>query len=357
MRDARNPLQDSGLADSRLVAGLLQAGMLVLGESGELRFASEKACDLFGAESEAGLRAAWGDIASQLGVREWPRDPGDATAFHGCADVRTRAGVRAVRFEMHAVTDDGCAQRVVLVRERGRLLPGDRVLLMASQAQADHHVLMGLVHAANGPLNNFNLTLALLATSLARADTSVAPETAARWTRYLDVLRNEAARLAGCVEDIHALTLPHEPAREAIDLCAMLRDCAHVLRHDATIREIELVLDAPDAAIHALGDPRLVRLALLAFTIVLLDVTPSRGRTEWRLTHGTSAPTIAITTSRAALPPDLVAGLFRLSRTAESPFAAAIAGRLIIEAQGGDVALDGDGVGRSGFRIHIPGAG
>src|SRR6185312_6670904 len=60
MKDARNPLQDSGLTDSRLVAGLLQAGMLVLGESGELRFASEKACDLFGAESEAGLRASWG---------------------------------------------------------------------------------------------------------------------------------------------------------------------------------------------------------------------------------------------------------------------------------------------------------
>ena len=360
MKDARNPVQDSGLTDSRLVAGLLQAGMLVLGESGELRFASEKACDLFGAESEAGLRASWGDIASQLRVREWPRDPGDATAFHGCADVRTPAGVRTVRFEMHAVTDDGCAQRVVLVRERGRLLPGDRVLLMASQAEADHHVLMGLVHAVNGPLNNFNLTLALFATSIARAKTaSVAPETTARWTRYLDVLRNEAARLAGCVEDNHALTLPHEPAREAIDLCAMLRDCARVLRHDATIREIELVLDAPDAAIHALGDPRLVRLALLAFTIVLLDVTPSGGRIGSRLTRadGTSAAAIAITTSRATLPPDLVASLFRLSRTAESPFAAAIAGRLIIEAQGGDVAIESDGVRRSGFRIHIPGTG
>lgn len=360
MKNARNPLQDSGLPDSRLLARLLQTGLLVLDERNQLRFASAGACELFGAASEAKLRAAWGDIASQLGVREWPPDLPNGAAHHGRADVRTRSGVRAVRFEMHAVRDAGYAQRVVLVRDRGQLLPTDRALLLASEAQANRHVLVGLVHAANGPLNNFNLTLALLATSLVRAETaSAAPEMAARWTRYIEVLRNETARLASFVEDIHALTLPHEPAREAIDLCALLRECARVLRHDATIREIELVLDAPDLATYAMGDPQLVRLALLALTICLLDVTPPGGRIGWRLSDGdgASAPAIAITTSLATLPPDLVASLFRLSCTAESPYSAAIAGRLIIEAQGGGVALGSGGVGQSGFRIDIPARG
>jgi signal transduction histidine kinase len=358
VKNARNPLQDSGLPDSRLLARLLQAGLLVLDERDRLHFASAGACELFGAASEVELRAAWGDVGSQLHVDDWPRNVPESAAYHGCADVRTPAGIRAVRFEMHAVADTGRVQRVVLVRDRGRLLPTDRALLLASEAQANRHVLVGLVHAANGPLNNFNLTLALLATSIARTGTaSVAPEVAGRWTRYVEVLRNETARLARFVEDIHALTLPHEAAREAIDLCALSRECARVLRHDATIREIELALDAPDATIHAMGDPQLVRLALLALTICLLDVTPPGGRIGWRLSgsNGASA-TVAIATSLATLPSDLVASLFRLSCTAESPWSAAIAGRLIIEAQGGDVALD-SGVGQSGFRIHIPARG
>jgi len=353
--NAGNAVQDSGLPDNRLLERLLQGGTLVLDAGDRLCFASAGACELFGAASEAALRDAWDDIGSQLRVTEWPRNAGGA-AYHGRADVRTPSGVAAVRFEMHAVGNGGPAERVVLVRDRGRLLPTDAALLLASEALANRHVLMGLVHAANGPLNNFNLTLALLATSIARAQASIAPETGARWTRYVDVLRNESARLANFVEDIHTLTAPHTPSREAIDLGAMLRECARVLRHDATIREIDLELDAPQAPTYAMGDAQLVRLALLAFVICLLDLTPPRGRIGWRLTAGnaSSVPAVSITTSHVPLPPDLAASLFALSRTAESPYSAAIAARLIIEAQGGDVALDGNGAGQSGFRIQIP---
>src|SRR6185437_13568866 len=146
-------------------------------------------------------------------------------------------------------------------------------------------------------------------------------------------------------------------ARNDRPLDALPRRAAKRSRAPGGLRRGYPCADAAARA-SARGD-RLVRLALLAFTIVLLDVTPSGGRIGSRLTRadGTSAAAIAITTSRATLPPDLVASLFRLSRTAESPFAAAIAGRLIIEAQGGDVALESDGVRRSGFRIHIPGTG
>lgn len=360
MVSARNPSHDSGLPDSRLLARLLNAGIIVLGEQDELRFASAGACDLFGAASESELRAAWRDIALQLHVSEWPRNLPDASAHHGRADVRMPAGVRAVRFEMHAVSAAGTVQRVVLVRDRGHLLPGDRALLLATEAQANRHVLTGLVHAAKGPLNNFNLTLALLSAGITRAQApSAVPQMLARWTRYVDVLRNEAERLAACVDDVHALTLQHEPEPEAIDLGATLRECARVLRHDAAIREIELELDAPDIATYAKGDPQLVHLALLAFTICLLDVTPPGGRVGWRLTGGDGprAPTIAITTSCRALPPDLVESVYRLSCTAESVYSAAIAGRLIIEAQGGDVSLDDDGTKPSGFRLRIPAHG
>ncbi|HEY7786887.1 MAG TPA: hypothetical protein VIF33_00070 [Casimicrobiaceae bacterium] len=242
---------------------------------------------------------------------------------------------------------------------RGNLFPTEDTWLLASERQANRHVLAGPVHAAKGPLNNFSLTLTLLADGVAHADTSsLPPEMLARWTRHIDVLRSETLCLARCVDDIHALTLRHEPALDAIDLCAILRECEHALHHDATMREIVLSLDAPETPVYGMGDPRLVRLALLSFTICLLDLTQPGGRIAWRVAGGDEPgqPTIAITTSHAVLPPDLVASLHGPSRTGESGHSAAIAGRLIIEAQGGDVVLDDDDTGPAAFIIRIPSA-
>lgn len=351
-------LQDSGLPDSRLLARLLQAGTLVLDEGDDLRFASSGACELLGVADEAALRRGWSDVAAQLRIDQWPRALPNGNAYHGRADVSTASGPRFIRFEMHGMADAGCVHRAVLVRDRAHLLPSDRALLLASEAQANRHVLTGLVHAAKGPLNNFNLTLALLAAGVARADAgSATPELAARRQRHLDVLKNESERLAACIDEIHALTVQPEPSQQAIDVGAMSLDCARVLRHGATMREVALELDVPDRPVLAMGDPQLVRLALLSFTIEVLELTAPGGRVGWQVTHGDGAegPWVAITTSQALLPRTLVSQLFRLSCTAESDYSSAIAARLIVEAQGGDVVVHDGADGTPGILLRIPG--
>jgi hypothetical protein len=70
---------------------------------------------------------------------------------------------------------------------------------------------------------------------------------------------------------------------------------------------------------------------------------------------GSDSPSVEITTSQPALPPELVAALFRLSCTAESVHSSAIAARLIIEAQGGDVSLQDATRGTPGFLLRMPG--
>jgi signal transduction histidine kinase len=355
--NARNPLQDSSLSDSRLLARLLQAGTLVLDARDDVRFASAGACELLGVADEAALRDCWSEMRTQLRVAQWPRRLPDGRAYQGRADLRTAAGTRAIRFELHAVDDAGNAHRVALVRDRAHLLPSDRALLLASEAQANRHVLTGLVHAAKGPLNNFNLTLALLAATAPRTEgVAATAEAVARSARYLEVLRNEAARLAGCIDDIHALTVRHAPSHEPFDLCAMSLECARVLRHGATMREVGLEIDVPARPLQAMGDAQLVRLALLSFTIEILDLTSPGGRVGWRVTHadGTRFLCVSLTTSQAVLPPALVTSLFRLSCTAESDYSATIAARLIVEAQGGDIVLH-DGAGQPpGFLIRLP---
>jgi signal transduction histidine kinase len=351
-------LQESFPGESRLFAKLLQAGTLVLDDGDGLRFASAGASELFGVADEAALREHWSDVCAQLRIGQWPRALSDGDAYYGRADVTTPAGPRAIRFEMHAMSDAGRVLRAVLVRDRAHLLPGDGALLFASEAVANRHVLIGLVHAAKGPLNNFNLTLALLTGSFAPGAAS--PPTAdmiARRTRYVDVLKHEATRLAGYIDELHALTLAHDGSRETIDLGVLSQDCTRVLRHGATMRDIKLELDVPDGPVTVDGDPHLVRLALLSFAISILDLTSPGGRVGWRVAHapGSDSPSVEITTSQPALPPELVAALFRLSCTAESVHSSAIAARLIIEAQGGDVSLQDATRGTPGFLLRMPG--
>jgi len=351
-------LHDSGLMDSRLLAQLLQASVLVVDTHCGIGFASPGACELLGTASEAELRTRWADIAAQLGMASWPAQLRVGAAYHARANLVTPRGPRAIRFEVHNVERGRGTQRIVLLRERDKLLPSDRALLLASEAQATRHALTGLVHAAKGPLNNFTLTLALLASGIERnGEAPVATSLRERWLRYLDVLRNETARLAASLDEIHSLALPAPSARESIDIAAMLRDIARVLHHDATLREIDLEADAPTTAVNVVGDPRLVRLALLVFTISVLDLTPAQSRVTWRVAPSAAQQrmaALAITTSQGSLPQDLVASLFRVTCTAESPYSAAIAGRLIVEAQGGEVSIESDAPGRHGFVLRVP---
>jgi signal transduction histidine kinase len=348
----RDSLQDSRLPDGRFFARFVQAGVLVVGAGDELRFASPAACEVLGVEDEAALRARFPDIARQLPLSGTEGSP---NAQYGLADVRAGASLSALRFEMHTVDDGDVPVRVLFVRDRTRLLPSDHVLLLASEAQANRHVLTGLVHAAKGPLNNFSLTLALLETALGRArESGPTPDLFARFERYVEVLRNESTRLAGCVENIHALTLASRDARDAIDLGALARDCAAVLRHGATMREVALDVDVPELAVVGVAERALLRLALLCAAITVIDFTAPHGRVALRVVEDGAMAVLRVVSTQPALPSALAASVFRLSCTIDPAFSAAIAARVIAEAQGGEFLLaDGDQPGFA-LRLHTP---
>jgi len=346
-------MHDPGPHDHRLLARLLEAGTLVLDEADTLRFANAAACSLLGADDEEQLRGAWVPLAAQLGISKWPRQLRDGETFHGRADVATARGRRSLRYELHVV-DATSGYRALLVRDRAVLSPGDTTLLLASEAEANRHVLTGLVHAAKGPLNNFNLTLSLLARNVARTDSGKTDEAATKRTRYVDVLQSEALRLAACIDEINALTQTHLPAREAIDLAALSQQCARVLRHGATMREVNLDVDVPADPVHTIGDARLVRLALLSLAINVIELTAAGGRVAWCVSRESDDARIRLTTSQPRLPRTLVDGLFRLSCTAVCAHPGAIAGRVIVEAQAGEVIVHDGRDGRAGLALHFP---
>jgi hypothetical protein len=106
----------------------------------------------------------------------------------------------------------------------------------------------------------------------------------------------------------------------------------------------------------ALGDAQLVRLAFLSFAIAMIELTSANGRVGWRVAASDDGEpaSVVFDTTEPSLPAPFCAALFRLSCTTESEYAPAIAARLVIEAQRGDVIVQDHGEGPRAILLRIP---
>lgn len=355
---APDGLHDSGLQSSRLLARLLPAGVVVLDNAQQCCFASPRACELLGAPGSVSLAAAWPSIRPQLPLAELSARSDADGPLQRRVDLQTPLGTRLLRLEVHRLDDGAETRYVILVRDRRRIDDADHALLLASEAHANRPAFAGLVHEAKGPLNNFQLTLALLVSGLARIESLPGAATiSARWRHYFDVLQTEASRLLRCMDDINALARPADTGRQRIDIGASLRDVLRLLHHEATMREVRLELDVPAEPAWVVGDARQLRLALLGFTTCLIDVTESGGAVTLHADAPDGAEQrLRIGGSPAALSPAFATTLFAIGGACESPYPATIAGRTIIEAHGGAVTIDLSSPATPAFVVCMPAA-
>ena len=345
---------DPGPYDGQLLDELLQAGVVMLDGEQRCRYASPRACAHLGEADEAALADGWDAMRAMLGLDDITSlRAGDPPLQRRC-DVSTASGTRKVRFEVHALGSASPARYLMLLRERSPIDPADRLQLMASECETNRHVIGSLVHDAKGPLNNVHLTLALLASAFARIDATNAPaETLARCRRYVDVMQTEETRLAGGLNDIHALARRADATPERTDVGALLGEIVHVLRHDARLHEAKLELDVATPA-WTFGDRHQLRLALFAFCACVVEAARPMSVITLRVDAVGNAVRITIAGTGVAMPVGVAAALFRISGFAASDFRGVVAGRTIIEAEGGDVALVDDG-SAAGFSIGLAG--
>ena len=259
-------MQDSSLSLCRLLAEFLQIGVLLVDEAGICRFANDRARELLDAADEAAAGARWSALRGQINPGT-PRTTPVRQAF----DLTTVHGVRRLRAEAHALPGAGGMRYAVLLRDRAAVGPADQLAMLATRAEASRAVLSGLVHGASGPLNNFNLTLAVLDAGIEPFDAfRQAAAACARLRRHLGMLRSEATALVSTLEELRALAdrRPRDPAR--VDLAQSVRDVARWLRHEAIVREAAITADAPSPA-WIVADREAVTLALVALASRLLD--------------------------------------------------------------------------------------
>jgi len=350
-----NTLHESGPYDGRLLAELLQPGVIVLDGKRQCSFASPRACAHLGASDEAALQRQWERIQRHLDLADLPAlATGNPPVLRRC-DVDTSSGTRKLRYELHAVGDAGNPHYVMLVRERNLLDGADRVQMLASECEATRHVIASLVHDAKGPLNNLHLTLALLAAVIGKMEASQdISQALARCRRYVDVMQTEETRLASCLTDIHQLSQPADETADRVDVATLVRDVGQLLRHEARIREANLEVDVQQPA-WAFGNRHRLHLALLAFCACVLGSARSRSSVTMRVADGGTIGDVRIDIvgSDVAMPLAMSRAFFRLAGVAASDYPSVLAGRSIIEAQGGEVALVGDGDSTTGFAITL----
>ena len=353
---AIEPLHDSSPYGGRLLDELLHAGVLLVDGQQRCRYASPRAYVHCGATDQAALEDGWADISAGLGLANAATlGEGDPPLQRGF-DLQTPAGVRKLRSEVHAF-DGGLARYIVLLRERTTRDDVYRAHVKASECHGNRHLIANLVHDAKGPLNNIHLTLALLTSTIGRMDPAIDPRgLIGRCQRYLDVMQTEEHRLSARLNDIHALTQSADAAIERIDVGELVREVARLLRHEARIRDTKIDVDVASGPAWTLGDAHQLQLAFLAFCDCVVEAARPASTIAVRLLADSQSGdvTVKLVGTSVAMPVDVTANLYRISASADVNTEAIVAGRIIIEAHGGNVALiGGDGAG-DGFAIRLP---
>ena len=234
------------------------------------------------------------------------------------------------------------------------LRQGDAALVVAaSRARTQQHVLAGLIHDLNGPLNNLGLTLDLLERVLSPRMAGPGDD-GARLRRYLDTLRQEVARLAawshGAAELVHAGREPPPPAAPS----ATLEEARRLLRHHATLAEVRLEIGHVDDADARVDDPAAVRAALIAFVCAAVALAEPGGSITLESFARVADVCLRIVIAPARASAEALRAFAAGMVTPESPVEGdLLAGRITVQSLRGTASLE-RAAGRAVIELTLP---
>jgi two-component system NtrC family sensor kinase len=156
-------------------------------------------------------------------------------------------------------TDEGYC---VLLKDPGAVDRLETELVLASQMRSLGHVHRVLAHDLKAPLNSMQLSLELLADSIASDDAAAAPAAKDRRQRHVSILREELARLDRLLRDTLEPREPSAPAPATFDLRDVMREIRRLLLPLARRHRVDLDIQVPDAALAVAGHGQRIRQAL-----------------------------------------------------------------------------------------------
>lgn len=342
-------------AAMRTLAALLPCGVLLLGPDARPQFASAHACALLGAADEAQLCARWDALAAALCLGDPAALPVGAQVMRAGRAIEVDAAPRALRIEVHATGARSKAHYVVLLQRRDRHDSADAALIAASRAEANQHVLAGLLHELNGPLNNLNLTLALLTAALARIVAQQPGDSALeRCRRHVDTLNAEIRRLSECSRAMSGALGPPDESSGVAPVAPLLHEVQRVLRHHAMLHELSISMAEPPADLCMAGDIGLLRLALLDLVLTALGITAPGGEIMVTSDDDRGALHLRIVARRASASADAFHATDNILAVPSAEWLGFVAARRILELHGGGAALRAEARDTLAIEARLP---
>ena len=333
---------------------VMNVGLLVLDRDGRIDFASPAALELFDCADPEALSRRCGDLTKSL----VPVDPAQRRPLRRVVEVAGRDGVRSLRLEIHALEVE-CPGWLVLVKDRRSMDMLETDLVLASQMRSLVHVYRVMAHDLKAPLNSMQLTLELLADSLAEEDPFGTPAGARdRRQRHVSILREELARLNRALQSMLDQGEPLGSVPHAFDLRELAREVTRLLTPQARRQRVELDLRLPDAEVRVTGHRDRIKQALVNLALSALEGMAGGGRLAIRLGRDDRVQ-LSFQDSGTGVPEGLLDEVYQTHFTREKSRAGTrlYVARLVVESHGGELVVESDPGRGTRYLVILPAAG
>jgi signal transduction histidine kinase len=333
---------------------MMNIGVLLLDPAGNIEFASPLACELLGFQDEKALRADWPTMKSLLHLDV--ALPSTTRPRSLTADISVHDRIRFLRLEVDALNAESSPGYSILLRDRQRIDALETDLVLASQMRAQVHLYGALTHDLRAPLNAMQITAELLADTLDADSPAIAADREARQLRYVEVLREELARLNRALQTVLDHGAPLDAAAEKLDLADVVRDTVTLLGPQAGRQRVELQVFLPDSAAMIAGHRDRLRQALLNIAISSLEAMPGGGGLKIVLAVQDQEVSIALADSGPGISEALLDEIFRVcvpNKKDGSGIGLYVA-RLVVDSHRGDMKVENEPAGGTCFTLSFP---
>lgn len=211
----------------------------------------------------------------------------------------------------------------------------------------------GVAHDVRNPLHSINLTLQ----HMAEACRPEAAERSAEFDEALDVIRGEIARLDQLIGNFLRFARTDRRERQPMDLAALLRETASLIKKEAEWRKIDVELDINEAApsVSIVGES--VRSSVLNLVLNSFEAMPEGGKLTLRLGVEGASIVVEVADTGKGIPEEDREKVFEFAYTTReggSGLGLAMVHHCVVEEHGGRILLDSEPGRGTRVRLLLP---
>lgn len=326
------------------IAELADVGVVQMSRDGTLEFASRRARELLGFESEAAESEHWPAIAQAIRRRS---DPNETSG--GIYEVEAASGARLLNFKIHPVYEEEWTGYLVQIRDRRALAALESDLRTAARQRALNQVFVGIAHDARGALNAAVLNLESL--KMEAEEQSLESGLLVR----IAVVRDELDRLHRTLEMLLGETVSEEVQRQNFDLEDAVRAVSALLETKALQQGVGISCSRGGWA-RVSARPDRIREAVLILAINALESMPGGGSLRFVTGNSDGWAHLEVMDTGSGIGADVLPRIFELHYTTK-PQGTGVglwAARSIVESERGQLDVATTGIEGTTFRLSLP---